>query len=203
MQSSEPGGLRPSPSFKRLSDIHEKAWGKQWPRRHGTILRTDVVRAEQPGDDDAMDIDWHDRHTTIAGGIYVSDNTDIPEQFEYVCLDGVNDIRLALRITSNIPDIIVVRPEYNLLIDAIEKAPRTRGEVGGIVITGQAGIGSFGSQSLPELNFDSALHTLRKNSLPPIPPFASFTAQTSDSCPIQSSHLYSLQRAWRPHCGCR
>jgi hypothetical protein len=112
-----------------------------------------------------MDIDWHDRYTMTAGGIYVSDNTGIPEQFEYVCLDGVIDLGRALRVTSDVPDVLVVRPEYDQLRDAVEKIPMRRGKVNGIVVTGQSGIGSCGSQSPPELNLNFSLaHSQEKPS---------------------------------------
>ena len=135
-----------------VEDLHKKAWGHKWPQHTGTILRTDVVPASQLIDDNAMDLDQDDR-PVVVGDVYSGGAINIPERFDYVCLQGMLQVAEALGLATHVQDILMVRYEYVMLRDALSKIPMKRQTIG-IVVTGQPGIGSYGSQFDPELNAD-------------------------------------------------
>ena len=123
--------------MNHLSILHEKAWGHSWPQHTGTIRRTDIVP-----DDHAMGLDQDiDQDLTVVGD-------DIPEQLDYICLEGMQDVAQALRLPTSVEDILLVRREYVILRDAISRMTLRR-QTTGIVVTGQPGIGSYRSRFDP------------------------------------------------------
>jgi len=101
-----------------------------------------------------------------------SSAVDIPEKFEYICLENMNEVNAAVGIHP-VQDFLVVLQEYKQLCDMMEKSPKKGGWTKGIVVTGQPGIGSYRSQFVSELNADLCNDSPRQDHLPPIPYFAS------------------------------
>lgn len=105
-----------------LNRVYERAWGRQWPRHDDAILKTDI--GLPPGTE-----------CTDADGVTV----DIPDLWYYTCLDDIEPISIALGITTEIMDFLLLRSEYDLLREFIEKST---GKTRAFVVTGQSGIGS-------------------------------------------------------------
>lgn len=104
-----------------LDYIYNHGWGHQWPRHDGTISKTDIgiPRDIERTDEDDVAI-------------------DIPDHWDYTCLENIRLIARALGIITKISDFLVIRSEYHLLRDMIERHSST----GAFVVTGQPGIGS-------------------------------------------------------------
>lgn len=112
-------------SSPALNSIHQRAWGRQWPRHDGVILKTDIGL---PSDTEPPDSD------SVA--------VDIPDRWDYTCLNDIASIAIALGITTEIMDFLLLRSEYGLLRELIEKST---GKTRAFVVMGQPGIGSQAS----------------------------------------------------------
>ncbi|KAK7019864.1 hypothetical protein R3P38DRAFT_2970598 [Favolaschia claudopus] len=93
-----------------LHQFHRKAWGKPWPDEIGLA----------PDDEELF-------------GVEIG-----PDAEEYLCLEHIKLVAKALRLATNVEDILVLRKQYtatlSMLIDASEGKERN------IVLTGQPGI---------------------------------------------------------------
>ncbi|KAF6748261.1 hypothetical protein DFP72DRAFT_579937 [Ephemerocybe angulata] len=125
--------------------FYKKAWGNKWPQHTGTILRADVVAASdsEPIAVDAMELDQDDEAGPIA-----DDSVEVPERFEYTCLDGITAIAHALYMPVHVKDVLIVRKEFMALRDVMEKAfkaelekPEQHREGIKLVLAGHPGIG--------------------------------------------------------------
>jgi hypothetical protein len=105
---------------KRAQIIYEKAWGQSWPRRHATVKQAEIGRL---ADDDEL---------YVEGGI--------TDSFDYSCLDGIAQVARALSLPLRVQDILVIRAEYEAILDMLEQDSEKA-----FVVTGQPGIGSFGN----------------------------------------------------------
>ena len=117
-----------------IYELHDLAWGRQWPRRTGCILRKDVVPANEL-DDDAMDVDEDAHSSLVVGG------AEVPERFDYVCLEGMRAFARALQLTSDVQDVLVVRQEYDVLLRVMDTIEVEKAKTHGIVVVGHPGIG--------------------------------------------------------------
>ncbi|VDB92015.1 unnamed protein product [Peniophora sp. CBMAI 1063] len=104
--------------------LHSVAWGVEWPRRK-TILN----------DKDLIDYDA-DRNN----------EKEHNSEYEYECLDGVQQVMRALRAEHlGIGDVIVIRKEYEVLLKALSEEHGTSSSErlarSGVVITGHPGTG--------------------------------------------------------------
>jgi hypothetical protein len=82
-----------------------------------------------------MDVD-QDVHSSL-----VVRSADVPERFDYVFLEGMQDFARALGLTSDVQDVLVVRQEYNNLLRVMDTIRVKKSKTCGIVVTGQPGIG--------------------------------------------------------------
>jgi hypothetical protein len=105
------------------------AWGKKWKTHSKTISKTDVVITPIPDDVRGYGVDF-----------------DLPSQFSYQCLEGMRVLVEALCLSSPTEDILVIREEYNFLINKLDRLSTSKGRYGGVVVTGQPGIGSCSRQ---------------------------------------------------------
>lgn len=116
-------------------EFYEKAWGKEWPRHEGTILKTELRPASGiPFHEDAMELDNDSAEEAYA---------DEPNEFKYTCLDGVDIIASMLLSSMDIGNALVERPEYRSLCKMLESFGRR-----GLVVTGHPGIGSYDNSCL-------------------------------------------------------
>jgi len=114
-----------------LSSLHDKAWGKRWPRSKGTICKAEMTDSESgPADGDVDDVDQ-----AIA-------DTSVPEEFTYWFMTGMRDIKKALNATSDMDDVLVICDEFEQLYNLLERREATT-QFRGYVVTGQPGIGSY------------------------------------------------------------
>lgn len=104
-----------------LANVYKLAWGVQWPRHVGTVHKTDIGI---PRDTEYTDAD--------------DATADIPDRWDYTCLDNIDLIADALCMPTKTFDFLVIRREYDLLREMIERNSST----GAFVVTGHPGIGS-------------------------------------------------------------
>jgi hypothetical protein len=125
--------------------FYQKAWGKPWPHQsQGFISKTDIVPAgngtpKGTALDDNDDFgQLNDNMDNTYGGI--PDDLDIPDKFEYLCLQEMEAVAKTLDLGVAIIDTLVVRDEYELLRKTIETGYLQN--VHAIVVMGHQGIGS-------------------------------------------------------------
>lgn len=112
-----------------LSNIYDKAWGKQWPQSKGNIDKDEIVneRDDNNGDDD--------------GNNPLSDLLKVPLSFHYDRYHDIQELTSIFGKNSKMGNILVVQKEYTKIYEALNKDDRN------IIVTGQAGIGSYESWS--------------------------------------------------------
>lgn len=98
-----------------LNYVYKHAWGVQWPRHDGTIFKTDIGIPRDTERTDADDV-----------------AVDIPDSWDYTCLDNILPITRALGMTTKVLNFLIVRSEYHLLREMIERHSST----GAFVVTG-------------------------------------------------------------------
>ncbi|KAK7058389.1 hypothetical protein VNI00_002023 [Paramarasmius palmivorus] len=123
-----------SMSTDELSSFFTKAWGKTWPRRSGTIFKTDICK-ENTTLMEALDDE-------TPGNRYGAVYLEIQDQFDYICYEGISAVGKALKMAEEVHDVLVIQSEFSLLRESIEcRKNRHKGQKQRIVVTGQPGIG--------------------------------------------------------------
>ena len=125
-------------STDELSSFFTKAWGKTWPRRSGTIFKTDICK-ENTSLMEALDDE-------TPGNRYGAVYLEIQDQFDYICYEGISAVGKALKMAVEVHDVLVIQSEFPLLRESIEcKKNRLKRypQRQRMVVTGQPGIGSW------------------------------------------------------------
>lgn len=99
---------------QQAQNIHDKAWGKEWPHRTGQIKSTEIAK---PPDDCEI---------------------EVPELLDYDCFIGIEELTEALYCPPM--DVVIARGEYEKLRKYLEEAVGKNERA--FIITGQPGIGS-------------------------------------------------------------
>jgi len=111
-----------------LSKLYAKTWGKPWDLVRNTVSKAEIV-GDKPvsADSDAYDL--------LCGLL------NVPDEFSYGFSRGMQDIQWALGGGVGMVDILVIREEYQSLIEELGSRDRT-GHTKGVAVIGQPGIGS-------------------------------------------------------------
>ncbi|KAJ7743168.1 hypothetical protein B0H16DRAFT_1423152 [Mycena metata] len=102
-----------------LQTFYRQAWGRQWPRHHGTVTRADIG-----------DLDEHDELYTERVDANMQDYT-------YSCLEKINIVANALSLPPEFNHPLVVREDYLAVLPLMKQHSSRRL----FIITGQPGIG--------------------------------------------------------------
>jgi len=117
-----------SEEIDNLSNLHAKAWGKQWPQSKGTISKTEICGDESGSVDDDVDE-------------ALADKLKVPLEFDYEYFEDVQHLKIALGASGqDFEDTLVIRDEYKKLRQALENDSVN---YRAIVVTGHPGIGSY------------------------------------------------------------
>jgi len=99
---------------QQAQNVHDKAWGKEWPHRKGQIKSTEIAKPP-----DGCEI-------------------EVPESLDYDCFIGIEELTEALYCPPM--DVVIARGEYEKLRKYLEEALGKNERA--FIITGQPGIGS-------------------------------------------------------------
>lgn len=110
-----------------------KAWGKEWPdRSSGRVSLTDIFLDDSQGVPMTTETD-EDNDSVISGATTT--------ELNYTCLHGMRSVVEACGgYVSEVQDVLVIRPEYIWLQEAIETG-HLRSNIA-VVVTGHPGNGS-------------------------------------------------------------
>ncbi|EIM79435.1 uncharacterized protein STEHIDRAFT_116614 [Stereum hirsutum FP-91666 SS1] len=86
-----------------LDYVYKHAWELQWPRHSSTIFKANISIPLDTADDLAV---------------------DIPDYWDYTCLDNIRPVARALGLTTKILNVLIIRSEYHLLREMIERHSR-------------------------------------------------------------------------------
>ena len=129
-----------------LSNLHIKAWGKQWPYKSTcTIVKNEMI---QPETDPVNEDDLVFKDSALR------DILRIPDEYTYDCFREMHAFTQAFAAPAAVKNVLVVRKEYEILRKALEEKEKKQGEEYkkkkkghndqlGVVVTGQPGIGSY------------------------------------------------------------
>ena len=129
-----------------LSNLHIKAWGKQWPYKSTCkILKNEMIQREtDPVNEDDL----------VFKDSALRDILHIPDEYTYDCFREMDAFTQAFAAAAVVKDVLVVRKEYEILQKALEEKGKKQDEEYkkkkkghkdqlSVVVTGQPGIGSY------------------------------------------------------------
>ncbi|KAK7042395.1 hypothetical protein R3P38DRAFT_2890280 [Favolaschia claudopus] len=102
-----------------LHQFYRKAWGNAWPVRSGTLTKDEIGLA--PDDEELFGVE-------IGPGVQ-----------GYLCLEHIKLVAKALRLATNVQDILVLRKQYTTILSMLIETSQGKERI--VVLTGQPGIG--------------------------------------------------------------
>ena len=115
--------MRPSSAdsfsdLQKLRKLHGMAWGKQWPHQHANKISLSDI---------------------YPSGTAIPSETGDPagSTLDYTCYGEMRFVSEACGGQTSMLDVLVIRDEYTILVDALERLPLST------VLTGQPGTGAF------------------------------------------------------------
>jgi len=112
------------------SAFYKGAWGKHWPEFEGTIYEADIVDNNEhgPADDDVDGPLAHELR--------------VPPEFKYRFFRGMKEITSLADLNPSTGDVLVIREEYEKLLEALQKEAHMYPLTRRFIVTGHPGIGS-------------------------------------------------------------
>lgn len=109
----------PLAAVQRSAQVfYDEAWDKTWPGREKRTLH----KFE-------LDVDAEGNHA------------DLADELSYECIPGMDRVASALRAQPSLRGVVVVRKEYETLVESLTKG-RLRSNTKSVVVTGHPGIGA-------------------------------------------------------------